>query len=144
MDSAGASGGSGAPELETLDPAECRRLLGRGGVGRLAMRGDQAPEIRPVNYVLRGNLLIFRTGDGSILASARDGEAASFEIDEIDRLEHTGFSVIGRGRLSVLPTDDGMLALPVRPWASGQKDRFVGLSLDHVTGLRIPPGRGNR
>jgi nitroimidazol reductase NimA-like FMN-containing flavoprotein (pyridoxamine 5'-phosphate oxidase superfamily) len=144
MDSAGAPDGIAAPDLEQLDPAECRRLLGRGGVGRLALRGSEAPEIRPVNFALVGDRLIVRTGDGSILAAARAGEAAGFEIDEIDRLEHTGFSVVARGRLSVLPSDASLLALPVRPWASGLKDRFVGLSLEHVSGLRIPPGRGNR
>lgn len=144
MDSAGASGGIPGPELEQLDPTECRRLLGRGGVGRLALRGVEAPEIRPVNFALVGDRLVVRTGDGSILAAARASEAASFEIDEIDRLEHTGFSVIARGTLSVLASDASLLALPVRPWASGLKDRFVGLSLEEVSGLRIPPGRGNR
>lgn len=132
------------PGIETFERDQCLRCLRAAGVGRLAMRGADAPELRPVNFALRGEQLIIRTGDGSIMAAARLGEAASFEIDEIDRLEHTGWSVIAIGKLSELPSDAANLALPLRAWASGQKDRFVAMSLDRVTGLRIPPGRGNR
>lgn len=108
------------------------------------MRGEDAPEMRPVNFTLRDGNVIIRTGDGAILAAAQRGEAAGFEIDDIDRLEHTGWSVVVTGKLFELPTDDDHLALPLRPWASGRKDRFVGLTLDRISGLRIPPGRGNR
>jgi nitroimidazol reductase NimA-like FMN-containing flavoprotein (pyridoxamine 5'-phosphate oxidase superfamily) len=88
--------------------------------------------------------VIIRTGDGAILAAARRGESAAFEIDDIDRIEHTGWSVVVSGTLSELPTDDENLALPLRAWASGRKDFFVALAMDHLSGLRIPPGRGNR
>lgn len=132
------------PSLETFGPDECRRHLLAGGVGRIAMRGAEAPEVRPVNFILQDDRLIVRTGDGSILAAAQRGESATFEIDGIDPLEHTGWSVIVVGKLAALPTDDAHLALPLRPWASGHKERFVGLSLERVTGLGIPPGRGNR
>ena len=136
-------------ELQDLKSGECRRLLSESSVGRLATRGGDAPDIRPVNFLLReGQLgegqLVIRTGDGEILAAARRGETASFEVDAIDPLEHTGWSVVAVGKLLELPSDAEHLALPLRPWASGSKDRFVGLSLDRVSGLRIPPGRGNR
>lgn len=108
------------------------------------MSGADAPELRPVNFALRDDEIIIRTGDGTILAAARAGEAAGFEIDEIDRLEHTGWSVVVTGKLSERPSDAAHRALPLRPWASGRKDCFVALSLGRVTGLRIPPGRGNR
>ena len=65
-----------APALETFDAAECRRHLDEGGVGRLAMRGAEAPELRPVNFAVRGGMVIMRTGDGSILAAARRGPPA--------------------------------------------------------------------
>lgn len=108
------------------------------------MRGEEAPEIRPVNFALRDAQVIVRTGDGSILEAARRAEPAAFEIDTIDRLEHTGWSVVVQGRLSELPTNHENLDLTLRAWASGQKNCFIGLSLDRVTGMRIPPGRGNR
>ncbi len=133
-----------APELHVFDAAECRHHLTAGGVGRVALKGADAPEIRPVNFLLRDDEIVIRTGDGAILEAARRGEAAAFEIDGIDPLEHTGWSVVVTGKLGERPTDDALLALPLRPWASGQKDRFVALSLGRVSGLRIPPGRGNR
>ena len=78
------------PDIEHFEADECRRRLREGGVGRIAMRGDEAPELRPVNFVLRDDVLILRTGDGSIMTAARRSEAASFEIDGIDPFEHTG------------------------------------------------------
>lgn len=134
-----------APPVETLEPDDCRRLLDRGGVGRLAIHSEGAPELRPVNFVRRGDALIVRTGGGGrILAAAERTEAAAFEIDGVDPLEHTGWSVVVTGKLRALTPDPELLDLPLRPWASGVKDLFVALSLDRVTGLRIPSGRGNR
>lgn len=134
---------SNAPPIEIFDPEECRRRLRAGGVGRIAMRGEHpedAPELRPVNFALRDDRLVIRTGDGTILTAARRGEAASFEIDGIDPFEHTGWSVIVAGRLGELAAGD----VSLRAWASGRKENLVGLSLERVTGMRIPPGRGNR
>jgi nitroimidazol reductase NimA-like FMN-containing flavoprotein (pyridoxamine 5'-phosphate oxidase superfamily) len=132
------------PGIEIFAEAECRRRLQGVAVGRIAMRGEDAPEMRPINFVLRGDDVIIRTGDGLILAAAQRGESAGFEIDDIDPIEHTGWSVIVTGKLFELPTDEEHLSLPLRPWASGLKDRFVGLAMDRISGLRIPPGRGNR
>jgi len=130
--------------IEELSRAQCKRLLCEGGVGRLAMSTRGVPEIRPVNFALSGGALIVRTGEGSILSAAQRGEVGAFEIDGVDRLEHTGWSVLVTGKLCEITQRKAMLGLPLRPWASGTKDRFVALSLDQVSGMRIPPGRGNR
>jgi nitroimidazol reductase NimA-like FMN-containing flavoprotein (pyridoxamine 5'-phosphate oxidase superfamily) len=132
------------PALEIFDPAQCRHWLAESSIGRLALPGGEAPEIRPVNFALHADQVVIRTGEGRILDAARRGDAAGFEIDGIDPLEHTGWSVVVVGKLCELPTDPDHLALPLRPWASGRKDRFVGLSLDRLSGMRIPSGRGNR
>ena len=55
-----------------------------------------------------------------------------------------GLVLLVTGTLLELPTDEWHLALRLRPWASGEKDSFVGLSIDRVSGLRIPSGRGKR
>lgn len=127
-----------------LDASECRRLLAPGGVGCLGVPGDGAPVLRPVNFAIHDGALVVRTGEGPILDAAARGDHAAFETDGIDRLEHTGWSVVVTGRISELPADDATLALPLRAWASGRRDRFVGISLDHVSGRQIPAGRGNR
>ncbi len=127
-----------------LDERECRRLLAPGGVGCLGLPGTGAPILRPVNFALHDEALVVRTGEGPILDAALRGDAAAFETDGIDRLEHTGWSVLVTGRIAALPTDETTLALPLRAWASGRRDRFVAIQLEEVSGRRIPPGRGNR
>ena len=131
-------------EIEILDRLECFRLLHEGSVGCLGLPSIGAPELRPVNYAIDGRSIVIRTGGGQILEAGRKGLPASLQIFGIDRLEHKGWSVLVSGKLSRLATDRHNLALPLRPWASGRKDRFVGLSMLQTSGLRIPPGRGNR
>ena len=130
--------------IEVLDADECLRLLREGGVGCLGLPSVGAPELRPVNFVVDGRSIVIRTGEGQILDAGRRGLPASFQIHEIDPLEHTGWSVDVSGKLSQLETNEHSLSLHLRPWASGRKDRFVKLFLSHVSGRRIPPGRGNR
>ena len=133
-----------APELRSLSLRECRRRLEEGGIARVAIHTGKAPLLRPVNFLAREDHLVVRTGEGAILAAARRREPASLEIDGIDPLEHTGWSVIVVGTLLELPDDEARRHLPLRPWASGLKDRFVALSLDEISGIAIPAGRGNR
>jgi nitroimidazol reductase NimA-like FMN-containing flavoprotein (pyridoxamine 5'-phosphate oxidase superfamily) len=131
-------------DVEVLERDECLRLLHDAGVGCIGLASAGAPELRPVNYLVDGGSLIIRTGEGQILEAARDRAAAAFLVHGADALEHTGWSVNVIGKLSHLPTNEETLALPLRPWASGVKDQFVELSVDRISGRRIPPGRGNR
>jgi nitroimidazol reductase NimA-like FMN-containing flavoprotein (pyridoxamine 5'-phosphate oxidase superfamily) len=130
--------------LLILSRAECLRLLQPGGVGCIGLPDRGAPLLRPVNFALQGDALVIRTGHGRIMEAAQRTDPASLESQAIDPLEHTGWSVIVTGKLAELPTDAVTLGLPLRAWASGRKDRFVALTLDEVSGLRIPAGRGNR
>jgi len=130
--------------LLVLPRQECLRLLRAGGVGCIGLPSSGAPLLRPVNFTLQGDALVIRTGEGRILDAARRLDLVSLEIQDVDRLEHTGWSVLVSGKLAELPSDALTAALPLRAWASGRKDRLVALTLDEVSGLRIPPGRGNR
>ena len=51
--------------IERLDPEECWALLGQMNVGRLAVLVEGHPDIFPVNYVLDGQGIVFRTGAGT-------------------------------------------------------------------------------
>jgi nitroimidazol reductase NimA-like FMN-containing flavoprotein (pyridoxamine 5'-phosphate oxidase superfamily) len=132
------------PEIQTLSRAECLHQLEVGGVGRIALRAEGAPILRPVNFALHEGHVLIRTGEGTILAAADRGDPASFEIDDIDFVEHTGWSVVLDGKLHVYLEERDGPAPPLRAWASGVKDRFVVLRIDGLSGLRIPAGRGNR
>ena len=116
---------------------ECERRLAAGGVGILALAGVAAPVLRPVNFVLRKGAVILRTGEGRILEAAQFAEPASFVICEVDRFEHTGWSVVVTGKLVERSTLGHLSDLPLRPWARAEKHHLVGLSIDEISGRRI-------
>ncbi len=123
--------------LEALEVEECRRLLGAGGIGRIAIAGEGAPILRPVNFAVKDGIVVIRTGEGRIFDAARRGASVAFEIDNVDGFEHEGWSVIATGRLSERDADAEAYALPLRPWSAGRRDRFVMIELDVVSGRRI-------
>ena len=128
--------------MEVLSMAECEQLLAAGGVGILALCGVAAPVLRPINFSRHGDWVLLRTGHGQILEAALASEPASFVISEIDRLEHTGWSVVVTGKLAERSSVGAVTDVPLRPWARADKHHFVGLSIDQISGRRIAEGPG--
>jgi hypothetical protein len=129
------------PAIEVLDPDACWRLLARDDVGRLAIVIGATPAIFPMNHVVDGRTIVFRTDPGTKLAQVGRSRAA-FEVDQIDRDTRTGWSVVAVGRLEELTRFDAAAlaraqALPVDPWAGGDKDHWLRLIVDRVTGRRL-------
>ena len=123
--------------FEEISTEACMRLLREGAVGLLALAGAEAPDVRPVNFALHRHSIVMRTGRGRIFEGARQQEAASFVITESDRLEHSGWSIVVTGRLSICDPSDSAIRSGVRPWARADKREWVLLSIDRVTGRRI-------
>lgn len=128
--------------IEVMERQECLDLLAADRVGRLAVvRGDEAM-IFPVNYVLDGDSVVFRTAPGSKLdAAGRSG--ACFEVDDFDRDRQRGWSVVVAGRLEEITSYDGPLfaqlsMLGVEPWADGDKPHLMRLVPRRITGRRVP------
>ena len=67
-------------------------------MGRVGISVHGTPLVFPVNYVLDGEAIVFRTGAGSKLAAAERGPVC-FEVDGVDREHHSGWSVLVGGRL---------------------------------------------
>lgn len=127
--------------LEIIDPDECRKLLATDVVGRLAVVDGGTPAIFPVNYVLDGDAIVFRTAGGTKLSAGQRGSVA-FEIDAIDREDHTGWSVVVVGHLEEATqfdaeTNERVRRLPVEPWTGGDKPHWMRLVPRRVTGRRI-------
>jgi nitroimidazol reductase NimA-like FMN-containing flavoprotein (pyridoxamine 5'-phosphate oxidase superfamily) len=126
--------------IEMLDREECLRRLAGDVIGRLAVVHANQPEIVPVNYVLDGENIVFRTASGTKLAAA-GRSPASFEIDDFDRDDHTGWSVVAIGRLEeLLPGQAAyqqVKLLPVEPWAPGVKEHWMRLVPTRITGRII-------
>ncbi len=131
--------------LLDLAHEECWRLLATQQVGRLAVVAERYPIVVPVNYALDGDVVVLRTGPGTLLAAARHAHV-SFEVDQLDPLSRTGWSVLvrglaeevtGRHRADVVARTR---AAGVRPWAPGEREHWLRLLPHRVTGRRIVAG----
>jgi len=128
-----------------LNEPTCRRLLEIEKVGRLGLSVDSLPVILPVNYTVHNSSIVFRSEEGVKVRAARQSTVACFEVDGFDRFEHSGWSVLATGRLSLVPDDKAELYehLPVVPWGLSGESHFVELSVELLAGrciIRNPPG----
>jgi nitroimidazol reductase NimA-like FMN-containing flavoprotein (pyridoxamine 5'-phosphate oxidase superfamily) len=85
-----------APHVEALSEAECRQLLEAHRFGRIAVDGHDGLAIFPVNYTYSDGHLAVRTDPGAKLDGAVQNSVA-FEIDDVDELMRTGWSVMVTG-----------------------------------------------
>jgi uncharacterized protein len=126
------------PRLEALPRDECLRLLANCSVGRLAVVVADQPTIFPVNYAFHNGAIVFRSDPGTKLHGAL-GHRVAFEIDNIDNVAETGWSVVVLG--SADPIDPRrepieLAKLAVGPW-TGPKERWVRIRMGTVSGRRI-------
>lgn len=130
-----------ADRTRELDATTCRQLLGTQRVGRIAFADDPSPTVLPVDYVLHGDEVLFRTLEGTKLEAAEAGAMASFQADGFDASHDTGWSVLVRGRLDVLTDLDADRARAVErlhPLAGGDRPHVVRLAIESATGRRVP------
>ena len=122
--------------LDELDHEECLRLVASMSIGRLAVQVEDAPPlVVPVNYVLDGEIVVFRSGGGTKLRALRD-TGVSFQVDFIDPFHRTGWSVLIRGVAEEV-TDHQVRHLTVEAWAPGDKHHLIRVLPISVTGRRI-------
>jgi nitroimidazol reductase NimA-like FMN-containing flavoprotein (pyridoxamine 5'-phosphate oxidase superfamily) len=125
--------------LEILSDAECWRLLRLSPIGRLAADVDGEPMIWPLNIVVDGEAVVFRTGPGSKLATLEDLPKAALEVDGLDVDAKRGWSVVARGRVVELAGDalDRAHRLPLVPWTVGEKPCWFALQVRAISGRSI-------
>lgn len=126
--------------MEHLDAAECWSLLRTGDVGRLAVSIADHPDIFPVNYVVDGTSIVFRTAAGTKLAGAVLGRSVAFEIDGYDPAAGEAWSVVVKGRAREIEHMIEYFAaeeLPLFPWHASPKPDFVRIDGEIVTGRRF-------
>ncbi len=82
---------------QELTKSECFELLAHEHLGRVAVVDDRGPVVVPVTFVLDRHMVVFRTDEGTKLDAASRGSRVAFEIDGIDAVAHTGWSVLVRG-----------------------------------------------
>jgi nitroimidazol reductase NimA-like FMN-containing flavoprotein (pyridoxamine 5'-phosphate oxidase superfamily) len=131
--------------MEELDENECLRLIGRGGIGRIAYDGRFGPAVLPVNYKLRGGAIVFRTAaHGALDEDLRTGIAhadykVAFEIDDIDLAAGRGWSVLVQGSAHHVDGAelDVVRGTGVEPLAPGDRELFVRIIPSRITGRRV-------
>jgi transcriptional regulator with XRE-family HTH domain len=131
---------SSAGVIERLYLAECYRLLGAQGIGRIAFDTAAGLAVLPVNYAVTAHTIVIRAGSGSLIAAHGDGPV-SFEADHFDLELNQGWSVLVRGEAHrVLQPGEHRNLLEgckVRPWPAGEHDLFVRIVPTQLTGRRI-------
>jgi len=132
---------------ETADPVvaltdeQCWERLRQQELGRLVTHVGDVMDIFPVNYVVDGQSVVFRTAEGSKLFEITISSDVLFEVD--DHTETEAWSVVVRGRASALDTvaeverADG---LDLKPWIPTLKYVYVRIEPDSLSGRAFHRG----
>ena len=136
----GHAGLAAHPVVTKLFPAECRRLIEPGGVGRIAFSTAAGPAVLPVNFVVVAGTIVLRTGAGTVIETHGDDRVA-FEVDHIDEALGQGWSVLVRGQAHRVLQPDELRHLretvTVVPWPGGERETYVRIVPSQITGRRI-------
>ena len=128
-----------------LDEAESLKLVSRGGIGRIAYQCRFGPAVLPVNYKWHGGAVVFRTTRHSALDEdlqtgiAGGDYLVAFEVDAIDEIGRQGWSVLIQGpahHVSEAERESAERA-GVEPWPAGERELFMRIVPNRVTGRRI-------
>jgi nitroimidazol reductase NimA-like FMN-containing flavoprotein (pyridoxamine 5'-phosphate oxidase superfamily) len=118
---------------------QCLDRLATATVGRIAVTHRALPAIVPVNFVLSGSRILFRTEPGGMLANACKGNVVAFEVDDVGPDGRSGWSVLVVGLAELL---DGSAALRATEAglvsaAGPGRDQFVAITIGQLTGREI-------
>ena len=129
-------------DFEVLGDRECRELLAQQSVGRLAFVGVSGyPVVVPVNYLIDGDVIAFRTSPGEKFASI-PMERVAFQVDGFDPSRQCGWSVLAQGTGRDITDAVGVRYERLRqrtmsPWAPGVKSLWLAIDVRLVSGRRI-------
>ncbi|MEV4742557.1 pyridoxamine 5'-phosphate oxidase family protein [Streptomyces sp. NPDC049555] len=137
----GRQGAAAHPLLAQLAEEECWRRLGTHGIGRVGLSAARAaPVVVPVNFLVDGRSVVYRTEAGGTAAPAA-GEQVAFEADHIDEHLSRGWSVLVTGTAEHITDTDTVELLATRPgarpWAGDERDLWVRIRPGEVTGRTI-------
>jgi transcriptional regulator with XRE-family HTH domain len=136
---------SSPPALDDLDRPTCQALISEGGVGRVVFDEPGGPVALPVNFRMLDEDVIVRTTSSAALLRSLGTATISFEVDHIDDALTEGWSVLIRGNAHSISDPEELRlakALGVTPWAGGNRDVYVRIVSNEVTGRRLRRGSG--
>lgn len=126
--------------LEILPFGDCLRLLDLVPLGRVGFFVGGEVVILPVNYLMDGQDVVFRTVDGSKLWSVGTRQQVGFEADSYDARTRSGWSVVVNGVTEVVESEEDIARLNdlgLDTWGSPSIDRtWIRIRPTSVTGRR--------
>ncbi|MFF4145573.1 helix-turn-helix domain-containing protein [Streptomyces sp. NPDC001698] len=137
---AGQGGAAQHPVLMKLTTKECWERLGTHGIGRIALPAHPGPGVFPVNYVVDGMTVVYRT-DPRGAAVPEPGGEVSFQVDHVDESRSVGWSVLLAGTAEHVTDPEAvqrLAELPVsEPWAGGVRNLWIRVVPAEISGRRI-------
>ncbi|MGO9507095.1 MAG: pyridoxamine 5'-phosphate oxidase family protein [Mycobacterium sp.] len=127
--------------ISLLSTDESWNRLARVALGRLVTNFAGEPEIFPVNFVVQGRTVLFRTAEGTKLFSAVSNRIVLFEADDHNAAE--GWSVIVRGRAKILRAQTEIAEAErarLLPWTATHKPLYVRIAPSDITGRHFTFG----
>lgn len=130
-----------AGPIVVIPEDESWRLLASRTLGRLATSVGGQPEIFPVNFVVQRRSVLFRTAEGTKLASTVANNRVAFEVD--DHNVEGGWSVILKGHAQMLQTEEEIAdaeRAQLLPWIATRKRHYVRIVPTEISGRRFQFG----
>ena len=128
-------------KLLVLTQKECWALVKQAALGRLAFVMDDWPLVMPVNYLVDGPDVVIRSDPGRKLTAARQQVQATLQVDSIDRLHRSGWSVLVFGIATAVDDREEVARLDglgLRSWAASDRASWIRLLPVQITGRRLP------
>lgn len=129
-----------------LERQEALDLVAGVQLGRVAFSHRALPTIRPVNHLVDGGDIIIRTHAGSVLMGhALVSDVVAYEVDQIDPVERTGWSVVITGTATRVSDASELVEFQklLTPWVEGDLGQVVRIRPGIVTGYRLVQGAGS-
>lgn len=124
--------------FEVLSRQECLQLLGRGGLGRVAVSVGALPAVLPIGFVLAGEDVVFPATPGGELDVAVRDAVVAFETDHLDPA--AGWSVVVTGVATEVRDAAELRQLhdiPALTGGGGEWPCLFRVSTEMVSGRRI-------
>lgn len=109
-------------------------------LGRLAYNLFGDIGIAPLNHVVTGEQIVFRTAEGNkLLGLATAGEVA-YEVDAVG--DGKAWSVVARGNARELEGHEAEAAdeLPLKPWLPTLKYHYIAIDVTEISGREFVLG----
>lgn len=141
-----ADGAAADGEFIRLGRAESMRLLASTQVGRLIFTVNALPAVRLMNFAVVDGLIVLRTAADTTVARKASDAVVAFEADDLDAATSSGWSVVVTGRARRVTDPESIAryqAVPLVPWAPGERDQFVTITTEVVEGRRVRRAAGS-